>query len=119
MDLRSMVELLSSRDVINRGYMEFDLGPVHLGDKTLFDDKITNIPWTIGAPAEANERPAVRFGKDPVGNEKLGRRFNDLGEGWRTVRLVLWCSSDVPQTYLWRRLGSNLGYARQARAELG
>lgn len=76
---------------------------VHLGYETLFDDKVTDIPRTIRAPAKADAWLAVRLVKDTVCHEELCHRFHDLGEGWRIVRLVLWWMvSDLPRLQFWR-----------------
>lgn len=75
----------------------FDQDLVYLGYKTLFNDKIADIPRSIRAPAKANERSTVSLVKDSVGYEEFCHGFHDLGKGWGIVCLVLWWLSDTPR----------------------
>ena len=62
------MELSSSENTVERGYRrELDQNPVHLGDKALLDDKVTDIPRSIRTPAEPGEWSAVGLVKDSVG----------------------------------------------------
>jgi hypothetical protein len=83
---------------------ERDQALVHLGDKALFDDEVTDIPGSIRAPAKTDERSAVRPAKDSVGHKELRHRFHDLRKGWGTIRLVLWCRAcQIHHNCGWRR----------------
>jgi len=69
----------------------------HLGYKTLFNDKVTDIPRSIRAPAKTDKRSAVSLVEDSVGYKEICHGLNDLGKGWGIVRLVLWRLSDTPR----------------------